>query len=93
MSNTINRLYRGQIEPKNVLGIGNAEMRRAEMLAEKKFYKLKENINEDMKVILDKYSQCIDEYIVLISEQAFNDGFCLATRILSEAIGGADRVI
>ena len=34
-----------------------------------------------------------DEYIVLISEQAFNDGFCLATRILSEAIGGADRVI
>ncbi len=93
MSNTIARLYRGQLEPKSVLGNGNVEMRRSEILIEKNFYKLKENLNEDMKAILEKYSQCIDEYIVLISEQAFYDGFCLGTRILSEAIGGAERII
>lgn len=93
MSNTIEQLYRGQIDPKSVLGNGNVEMRRTEMLIEKNFYKLKENLNEDTKVILEKYSQCIDEYIVLISEQAFCDGFCLGTRILSEAVGGAERII
>lgn len=93
MSNTIAQLYRGQLEPKNILGNGNIEMRRAEILIEKNFNKLKENLNEETKIILEKYSQCIDEYIVLISEQAFCDGFCLGTRISAEAIGGAERVL
>lgn len=64
MSNTVEQLYRGQLDPKSVLGNGNVEMRRTEILIEKNFYKLKENLNEDTKVILEKYSQCIDEYIV-----------------------------
>lgn len=93
MSNIITQLYRGQLEPKNVLGNGNVELRSSEILIEKNFHKLKENLNEETKVILEKYSQCIDEYIVLISEQAFYDGFCLGTRIISEAIGGAERII
>lgn len=93
MSNTISRLYRGQIEPKNLLGNGNVEMRRTEILIEKNFNKLKENLNEDAKAILEKYEQCIDEYIALIGEQAFYDGFCLGTRILSEAVGGAESIL
>ncbi len=93
MSNTIARLYRGQLEPKSVLGTGNSEMRRIEILIGNNYNKLKENLNEETKVILEKYSQCIDEYIVLITEQAFCDGFCLGTRILSEAVGGAERLL
>lgn len=93
MSNTIARLYRGQLEPKSVLGNGNVEMRNIEILIENNYKKLEDNLNEDTKIMLEKYSQCIDEYIVLISEQAFSDGFCLGTRILSEAIGGAEGII
>lgn len=93
MSNTIAQLYRGQLDPKSVLGNGNIEMRRIEILIENNFNKLRENLNEETNIILDKYSQCIDEYIVLISEQSFCDGFCLGTRISSEAIGGAERVL
>lgn len=93
MSNIIAQLYRGQLEPKSVLGNGNVEMRRIEILIENNYNKLKENLNEETKNILDKYSQCIDEYIVLISEQAFCDGFCLGTRILSESVGGAERIL
>lgn len=93
MSNTIAQLYRGQLEPKSVLGNGNVEMRRAEILIENNFNRLKENLNEETKDILEKYNQCMDEYIVLISEQAFCDGFCLGTRISAEAIGGAERVL
>ncbi len=93
MSNTIAQLYRGQLEPKNVLGNGNIEMRRIEILIEKNFHRLKENRNEETKVILEKYSECIDEYLVLLSEQAFCDGFCLGVRIMSESVGGAERIL
>lgn len=93
MKNTITQLYMGQLEPKNVLGNGNVEMRRTEILIENNYNKLKEGLDEEMRAIFGKYSQCMDEYIVLISEQAFYDGFCLGMRILSEAIGGADQAL
>lgn len=93
MKNTITQLYMGQLEPKNVLGNGNIEMRRIELLMERNYNKLKDNLDEETRAILGKYSQCIDEYVVLISEQAFYDGFCLGMRILSEAIGGAEQVL
>ncbi len=83
----------GQLEPKNVLGNGNIELRRVEILMERNYNKLKDNLDEETKIILEKYSQCMDEYIVLTSEQAFYDGFCLGMRILSEAIGGAEQVL
>lgn len=93
MSNIITQLYRGQLEPKSVLGNGNVEMRRTELLIENNYKRLKENLNDEAKVILEKYNQCLDEYIVLITEQAFNDGFCVGMRILSEAVGGAERIL
>lgn len=93
MTNTIAQLYRGQLEPKSVLGNGNVEMRRTELLIENNYKRLKENLNEDEKEILEKYKYCIDEYIVLITEQAFCDGFCTGMRILSEAVGGAERIL
>jgi len=93
MKNTITQLYMGQLEPKNVLGNGNVEMRKIEILMEKNYDRLKDNLDEKTRTILEKYNQCMDEYIVLISEQAFYDGFCLGMRILSEAIGGAEQVL
>lgn len=93
MSNTIAQLYRGQLEPKSVLGKGNVELRRTEILIENNYKRLKENLNDEANMLLEKYSQCIDEYIILITEQAFCDGFCLGTRLLSEAVGGAESVL
>lgn len=93
MSNTIVRLYRGQLEPKSVLGNGNGEMRRTEILIERNFYKLQEKLDENTKEILEKYNECMREYIVLISEQAFCDGFCLGTRLSAEAVGGAEKIL
>lgn len=93
MPNTIAQLYRGQLEPKSVLGNGNVEMRRAEVLIKNNFERLKGNLNKDEKEVLEKYKCCIDEYIVLITEQAFSDGFCVGMRILSEAVGGAERIL
>lgn len=93
MQNTIEQLYMGQIEPRNVLGNSNVELRRIEILRENNYNKLKDNLGEKTKIILEKYNECIDDYIFTISEQAFCDGFCLGMRILSEAIGGAERIL
>lgn len=93
MSNIIAQLYRGQLEPKSILGNGNVEMRRTELLIENNYKRLKEKINEDEREILEKYKYCVDEYLVLITEQAFCDGFCVGARILAEAIGGAEKIL
>lgn len=93
MKNTIVQLYMGRLAPKNVLGNGNIEMRKIEILMERNYNSLKENLDDETRAILEKYNQCMDEYNVLISEQAFYDGFCLDMRILSEAIGGAEQAL
>ncbi len=87
MNTTISQLYRGELEPKNYIGNGNVELRRTEILIKNNFDRLKENLNENEKEILEKYRCLIDEYIFLMSEQAFCDGFCLGMRISAEATG------
>lgn len=87
MNNIISQLYRGELEPKNILGNGNVELRRMEILIRNNLERLKENLNENEKEVLEKYSGLVDEYIFLMSEQAFCDGFCLGMRISAEATG------
>ncbi len=93
MSKTIAQLYRGNLDPIRFIGNGNGEMKRTETLIERNFDKLQETLDENAKEALEKYNECMKEYIVLISEQSFCDGFCLGTRISAEAIGGAERVL
>lgn len=93
MPNTIAQLFRGQLEPKNLLGNGNTEMRRTGLMIENNYNKLKDKLNKDDKEVFEKYNHLIDEYIALITEQAFCDGFCMSARILSEAVGGAERIL
>lgn len=88
MNNTISQLYRGELEPKNYIGNGNVELRRTEILIKNNFDRLKETLNESEIKILEKYSGLIEEYVFLMSEQAFCDGFCLGMRISAEATGG-----
>ena len=85
MSSTISQLYHGKLEPKNILGNGNVELRRTEILIKNNFDRLKNTLNENETKLLEKYCGLIDEYIFLISEQAFCDGFCLGMRISAEA--------
>lgn len=93
MSNIISQLYKGELDPESLLGNSNVELRKTEVLIEKNFNKIKENLDEDTVEILNKYRDCINEYIVLSNEQAFCDGFCLGTRMVSEAVGGAERIL
>ena len=56
------------------------------MLLERNREKLEKELPERKKEVLQKYTDCYDEYVYLITELAFSDGFCLACRLLSEAL-------
>lgn len=93
MSKVIEQLYEGQLEPMRSIGKNNTEMRRIEIFIERYLNNLKDTLDNDARETFGKYVECIDEYIVLISEQAFCDGFCMGARILSEAVSGAEQLI
>ncbi len=93
MSKTIELLYEGKLEPVRSIGKSNEKMRRIENLVERNKSKLKGALDTEEKEMFDKYVQCIDEYLFLVSEQAFCDGFCMGARILSEAVSGAEELL
>lgn len=86
MKNSIYNLWHGNISPAENCGVNNPEIENLVILLEKNREKLEKELPERKKEVLQKYTDCYDEYVYLITERAFSDGFCLACRLLSEAL-------
>lgn len=86
MKNTITNLWNGRIEPYAHCGEENTEMKLLTSLIERNHSVLYRELTNKQKELLEKYTDCCDEYMLLLSEQAFCDGFCLGARLLSEAL-------
>ena len=86
MTKTISQLWGGNLDPVMHLGANNIEIGKMEKLMSDNFSKLKTNINDEQKEILEKCLDCVNDYVLLISEQSFCDGFCLGTKISAEAL-------
>ena len=86
MTKTISGLWSGNLDPVTRLGMNNTEIGEMEKLMSDNFSKLKTNINDEQKAILEKCLDCVNDYVFLISEQSFCDGFCLGTKISVEAL-------
>lgn len=82
---TIAQLWNGEIEPVLHLGKNDTEIKKLEELIRINFEKLEKSLDDPLKERLENYRDCLDEYTVLISEQAFCSGFCLGTRLTAEA--------
>ena len=92
MTKTIAQLWNGSLEPCHNFGLKNSEIRQLEKLMLKNGENLEANLNEKERDIFLKYSDCVNEYTILIAEQAFCDGFCLGAKIITEALTGADEI-
>lgn len=55
--------------------------------------KLEDQIAETEKAILEKYFDSVSEYIAVITEQSFYDGFCMGDKIISEALNGVEQIL
>ena len=86
MEKIIAQLWNGNLEPVSHLEENNAEIRELVLLLQRNFDKLESILNEHQKDVFIKYNDCIQEYLILSTEQAFCDGFCYGTKLTVEAL-------
>lgn len=84
---TIEEIWNGNIDPSSVVGKNNEEIKNVYRLIESNHQRLETALgNEKNILLLEKYKDCYTEYSALLAEQSFCDGFCLAIKIITEAI-------
>ena len=93
MTKTISQLWSGNLDPVTQLGMNNIEIDKMEKLMSDNYAKLKTKLNDETKENLEKYVDCVNDYVLLISEQSFCDGFCLGSKISAEALVGAEQFL
>ena len=86
MKRTIEYLWNGNITPAEHCGAHDPEVDELVRLMERNKEDLDKELSKHQKDVLDKYMDCTEEYIYLITMLAFQDGFCLASKLLTEAL-------
>lgn len=87
MQKTIKEIWNGNIDPSSEVGINNNEIKNVFHLIETNHQRLEAALGDKNDIlILEKFRDCYGEYSVLLAEQAFCDGFCLAVKIMVEAM-------
>lgn len=86
MNEIMESLWNGNLTPARDCGENNFEIAHLTELIEKNRADLEEKLNSQEKEALTKYAECVQEYIGLITMQAFSDGFCLASKLLTVAL-------
>lgn len=86
MKDTIRELWYGNIDPMEKCGANDSELNELIGLMERNRNKLCEELNEKQKAVLEKYISCSDEYAFRSETLSFIEGFCLASRLWSEAL-------
>lgn len=92
MISIITQLLNGQIKPFEEIGKNSDEIKELEELITKNLNSLNEELNDKQKDILQKYSECVEEYFNLLIEDSFCVGFSLSTRIFTEAIIKSEKL-
>ena len=86
MKHTIEDLWYGNIATSENCGVNDPEIEKLVCLIERNKDKLNKVLCDPQKQLLEKLLSCSDEFTQLLSARAFCDGFCLASRLLTEAL-------
>ena len=92
MRRIITELWYGNLDPIKQFAKNNSEIKQLESLMESNLEKLEVNCNLEVTKSLEKYNELVKEYMLLNVEQAYCDGFCLGTKIVVEALMGAEQI-
>ena len=93
MTPTISKIWNGTIHPIEHLGKYNKEISVLEKLIDINNETLEKQLDKKRIEFFKKYKDCVEEYTFLSCEQAFCDGFCIATKIMAEALSSAEKII
>lgn len=86
MRPTVEALWNGNLSFAENCGAGIPEIENLVMLMERNKENLNKELGEHQKESFQKYIDCTEEYIWLLSTQAFSDGFCLGGRLFCETL-------
>ena len=86
MKHTIEDLWNGNLAPGPNCGVGLPEMEQLSILLDRNREALLKTLNPEQKALLEKYTDCGDDFCCLFAKQAFCDGFCLGSRLMAEAL-------
>ena len=86
MKQTIARLWNGDLSPIQHFGVNDTEIKQLEELMQRAIEKAEQNLDEAQKKMFENYMELVNEYIIVITENAFCDGFCMGSKILVEAL-------
>lgn len=81
-----------KVRPFEEIGKNSDEIKELENFIEQNYKELCEELNSKQKDILQKYSECVEEYFNLLIEDSFCVGFSLSTRILTESLTKSEKL-
>ena len=93
MSKLIEELWYGTLDPQKQFGRSNPEMRKLEAMMQYRLEKLRSCLSEEEREALERYTACMDEYLLASTEQAFSDGFGVGVRLTAEGFVGTDGLL
>lgn len=91
MSRIFIDLFNGNIELYSKVEDNDPRCKNLRRLMQRHLDTLEAKLREDERTVFEKYNECLNEYEYLITERAFCDGFCLATRIVAEAMCSSEK--
>ncbi len=86
MQQTIIELWRGNINPLENAKTNNAELKKLMELINRNYSRLESTLGDEQKIILEKYTDCFEEYLNVLGEYAFCQGFSLGSKIIKESL-------
>lgn len=90
--NTIAKLWNGNLEPIRYSGINNQDIHELESLIQSNYNHVLETINRETIETFEKFKDCFEEYLSLVCEQSFCDGYALGSKLLVEALTSAEII-
>jgi len=93
MAGIISELWYGNIEPCVSFGKENHKVRQLEKLIGNRQQKTEEILSDEGREMFEKYTEAVNEYISVVQQQSFCDGFALGTKLTAEAMVKAESVI
>ena len=83
---TIDALWYGNIMPTEHSGQNNAQIKKLLALIVRNQEKLDKELQDDQRDVLSVLTDNYDAYVSLLEKEAFHEGFCLAAKLLMEAL-------
>ncbi len=93
MNNSIARLWNGGIAPAHGLGKNNYEIEQLTELIDHILDAFTKSLIKEQENLFEKLVNNVNEYIGMITEEAFCDGFSVGTKLMVDAMNRTDAVL